>query len=65
MVPFRAALGSGQDRWGFNGASASELARLVGTHVRDVFGGRVMYRRYLDSYPGAAQGMSPQEPDLA
>ena len=44
----------GKDRWGFNGASAPELEHVVGTHVRDVFGGRVMYRRYLDGYPGAA-----------
>lgn len=45
----------GKDRWGFEGASASELANVVGTQVRDVFGGRVMYRRYLDGYPGAVQ----------
>lgn len=43
----------GKDRWGFNGASAPELQHVVGTQVRDVFGGRVMYRRYLDGYPGA------------
>ncbi|WEG08611.1 hypothetical protein PU630_15405 [Microbacterium horticulturae] len=43
----------GKNRWGFEGASAPELEHVVGTQVRDVFGGRVMYRRYLDGYPGA------------
>jgi hypothetical protein len=45
----------GQNRWGFDGASAPELAPVLGTQVRDVFGGRVMYRRYLDGYPGATR----------
>lgn len=45
----------GQNRWGFNGPSAPELAHVIGTEVRDVFGGRVMYRRYLDGYPGAVR----------
>lgn len=44
----------GKDRWGFAGAPAAELEHVVGTQVRDVFGGRVMYRRYLDGYPGGA-----------
>ncbi|MEV7825903.1 LEM-3-like GIY-YIG domain-containing protein [Microbacterium enclense] len=44
---------AGRDRWGFTGAPAAELAHVVGTEVRDVFGGRVMYRRYLDGYPGS------------
>lgn len=44
----------GRNRWGFEGATAPELAHVVGTQVRDVFGGRVMYRRFLDGYPGAA-----------
>ncbi|NNC12124.1 hypothetical protein HII28_09570 [Planctomonas sp. JC2975] len=55
----------GKDRWGFKGASAPELAHVIGTHIRDVFGGRVMYRRYLDGYPGAEPGGSSQGPDLA
>ena len=42
----------GQNRWGFNGVAAPELAHVVGTQVRDVFGGRAMYPRYLDGYPG-------------
>ncbi len=43
----------GKNRWGFNGGPAIELQQVVGTHVREVFGGRVMYRRYLDGYPGS------------
>ena len=45
----------GQSRWGFSGAAAPELEKVVGSQVRDVFGGRVMYRRYLDGYPGAPE----------
>lgn len=44
---------AGQNRWGFNGADATELEHVVGTHVRDVFGGRATYRRYMDGYEGA------------
>lgn len=44
----------GRNRWGFEGTDAPELAHVVGTQVRDVFGGRVMYRRYLGGYPGAS-----------
>lgn len=51
----------GKDRWGFNGAPAAALQRVVGTHVRDVFGGRVMYRRYLDGYPGAVEDGSADD----
>ncbi|MCU1579809.1 MAG: hypothetical protein JWP19_2013 [Rhodoglobus sp.] len=51
----------GKDRWGFNGAPAAALQHVVGTHVRDVFGGRVMYRRYLDGYPGALDDTSTNE----
>lgn len=43
----------GKDRWGFEGPPAAELADVVGTEVRDVFGGRVMYRKFLTGYPGA------------
>lgn len=51
----------GKDRWGFVGAPAPELEHVVGTQVRDVFGGRVMYRRYLDGYPGAEIDHAPDE----
>ncbi|WP_159599193.1 LEM-3-like GIY-YIG domain-containing protein [Agromyces humi] len=44
---------AGRNRWGFTGERARELDHVVGTHVRDVFGQRVMYRRYLDGYEGA------------
>ncbi|WP_144720150.1 LEM-3-like GIY-YIG domain-containing protein [Agrococcus jejuensis] len=43
----------GKDRWGFHGAPAEELAHVVGTEVRDVFPNRLMYRRFVDGYPGA------------
>lgn len=42
----------GQNRWGFVGADAPEVAHVVGTHVRDVFPNQVMYRRFLDGYGG-------------
>ncbi|GGO59184.1 hypothetical protein GCM10010910_01550 [Microbacterium nanhaiense] len=45
----------GQNRWGFVGSDAPELKHVVGTEVRDVFGGRVMYRRFLEGYPGVAR----------
>ena len=44
----------GKNRWGFEGEPAPELAHVVGTQVRDIFGGRIMYRRFLDGYPGAS-----------
>lgn len=43
----------GKDRWGFIGEPAPELAHLLGTHVRDAFPNQVMYRRFLDGYPGS------------
>ncbi|MFC7432009.1 MULTISPECIES: hypothetical protein [unclassified Agrococcus] len=43
----------GRDRWGFRGIPADDLAHVVGTEVRDVFPNRVMYRRFIDGYPGA------------
>ena len=42
----------GKNRWGFEGSAAPELAHVVGTQVRDVFPNQVMYRRFLDGYPG-------------
>ena len=45
---------AGQDRWGFEGVPAPELAHVIGTHVRDAFPNQVMYRRFLDGYPGVA-----------
>lgn len=49
----------GKDRWGFEGAAAPKLAHVVGTQLRDVFGGRVMYRRYIDGYLGAPADETP------
>jgi hypothetical protein len=40
----------GQNRWGFTGTVATELAHVVGTHLRDVFPNQVMYRRFLEGY---------------
>lgn len=41
---------AGQNRWGFNGAEAVELAHVVGTQVRGAFPNQVMYRKFLDGY---------------
>ena len=55
--PSEMPMDHGKGLWGFNGSRATELQHVVGTHVRDVFGGRAIYRRYLNGYPGS--------PDLA
>ncbi|MBN9613763.1 MAG: hypothetical protein J0H64_09990 [Actinobacteria bacterium] len=44
----------GKNRWGFNGKDAIELSSIVGTQVRNAFPNQVMYRRFLDGYPGDA-----------
>lgn len=59
--PSQVPTDQGQNRWGFTGHPAPELAHVIGTQVRDVFGGRVMYRRYLDGYPGAQPDQPPTE----
>lgn len=60
-LPSEVPTDQGQNRWGFTGHGAPELAHVIGTQVRDVFGGRVMYRRYLKGYPGAEPDQPPNE----
>ncbi len=43
----------GKNRWGFNGGEAPELEYVIGTQVRDAFPNQVMYRRFLEGYPGS------------
>ncbi|MFV0533905.1 MAG: LEM-3-like GIY-YIG domain-containing protein [Cumulibacter sp.] len=50
--PSPQARDQGNNRWGFDGASAPELAHVVGTHTRDLFNGQAPYRKFLDGYPG-------------
>lgn len=59
----------GKNRWGFVGTPAPELAHLIGTHVRDAFPNQVMYRRYLEGYPGSTvddrNTSTPPVPEVA
>ncbi|MBX3194810.1 MAG: hypothetical protein KF727_06880 [Microbacteriaceae bacterium] len=43
----------GQNRWGFDGSPAPELAHVLGTEVREAFPNQVMYRQFMSGYsPG-------------
>lgn len=46
----------GKNRWGFNGGETPELEYVIGTQVRDAFPNQVMYRRFLEGYPGPVAG---------